>query len=102
MVLSAYWAMRSFCEKSDPTTNREDSQVYLNYSEVRRRKTKLNAVSEYGHDRNCPVQVSIGHGILWCRGLMTGLLRWNRHLPAPLIRTKISVIYWREGLSVRL
>jgi hypothetical protein len=31
---------------------------------------------------------------LWCRGLMTGLLRGSRHLPAPLIRTKISVKYW--------
>ena len=40
----------------------------------------LNAVSEFGYGRNCLVQNCIGHGIVWWRGLMTGLLRgvWLR------------------------
>ena len=52
---------------------------------------KRNSLCESRHGLNGLVQVCIGHGVLWCRGLMTGLLRGSRHLPAPLIRTKISV-----------
>jgi hypothetical protein len=34
-----------------------------------------NSVSEFWYGLNSLVQVGIGHGLLWCRGLMTGLLR---------------------------
>ena len=56
---------------------------------------KRNAVSEFGYSRDRLVQCSIGHGYLWWRGLMTGLLREKRpvislHL---LEKRKISVNY---------
>ena len=34
-----------------------------------------NAFLEFRNGFNRLVQVCIGHGVLWCRGLMTGLLR---------------------------
>ena len=34
-----------------------------------------NTLPEFGYSSNRLVQVCIGHGVLWCRGLMTGVLR---------------------------
>ena len=36
---------------------------------------KRNTLPEFGYSSNRLVQVCIGHGVLWCRGLMTGVLR---------------------------
>ena len=37
------------------------------------------------------VQCSIGHGYLWWRGLMTGLLRGKpRHLPSPFRERQVK------------
>jgi hypothetical protein len=47
---------------------------------------KRYAFLKIGNSFNRPVQGVIGHGVLWCRGLMAGLLRLSRHLPAPLNR----------------
>jgi len=47
---------------------------------------KRYAFLKFGNSFNRPVQSVVGHGVLWCRGLMTGLLRLSRHLPAPLNR----------------
>lgn len=47
---------------------------------------KRYAFLKIGNSFNRPVQGIVGHGVLWCRGLMTGLLRLSRHLPAPLNR----------------
>ena len=33
---------------------------------------------------------TVGHGVLWCGGLMAGLLRESRHLPAPLNKRRID------------
>ena len=65
-------------------------QACLVMVEVRRRKTKLNAVPEFGNSFNRLVQGIVGHGVLWCRGLMAGLLRESRHLPAPLNKRRID------------
>lgn len=46
-------------------------QACLVMAEVRRRKTKLNAFLKFGNSFNRLVQVCIGHGVLWCRGIMT-------------------------------
>ena len=35
---------------------------------------KGNTISQFGYGLNGLVQVCIGHGVLWCRGLMTGRL----------------------------
>ena len=43
---------------------------------------------EFGYSSNRPVQCVVGHGVLWCRGLMTGLVQGLRHLPAPLDRNE--------------
>ena len=56
---------------------------------------KRNAVPEFRYSRDRLVQCCIGHGYLWWRGLMTGLLREKRpvislHL---LEKRKISVKY---------
>ena len=49
---------------------------------------KRNTLPEFGNSFNRPVQVCIGHGVLWCRELMTEGLRGLRHLPAPLEKRK--------------
>ena len=64
-------------------------QACLVMAEVRRRKTKLDAFLKFGNSFNRPVQGVVGHGALWCRGLMTGLLEVSRYLPAPLIERKL-------------
>lgn len=46
-------------------------QARLVMAEVRRRKTELNAFLEFRNGFNRLVQVGIGHGVSWCRGLMT-------------------------------
>ena len=49
---------------------------------------KRNAVPEFGYSRDRLVQCCIGHGYLWWRGLMTGVLREKtRHLPSPFRET---------------
>ena len=48
------------------------------------------AVPEFGNNFNRPVQSVVGHGVLWCGGLMAGLLRESRHLPAPLNKRRID------------
>ena len=49
--------------------------------------TKRNAVPEFDEVSRL-VQCCIGHGYLWWRGLMTGLLREKtRHLPSPFRAT---------------
>ena len=48
------------------------------------------AVPEFGNSFNRPVQSVVGHGVLWCRGIMAGLLRESRHLPAPLNKRRID------------
>ena len=47
------------------------------------------AFLKFGNSFNRPVQGVVGHGVLWCRGLMTGLLEVSRYLPAPLIERKL-------------
>ena len=44
------------------------------------------AFLKFGNSFNRPVQGVVGHGVLWCRGLMTGLFEVSRYLPAPLNR----------------
>jgi hypothetical protein len=66
------------------------------FAEVRRRKTLLNAFLEFRNGFNRLVQVCIGHGVLWCRGLMTGVLR-GPVSSCTFIRTKNSGKYWCEG-----
>ena len=61
-----------------------------------------NAVPEFRHNLYRLVHDSVGHGVLWCRGLMTGLFKVARHLPAPLIRTKNSEKYWCIGQAAWL
>ena len=51
---------------------------------------KRYAFLKFGNSFNRPVQGIVGHGVLWCRGLMTGLLRLSRHLPAPLNKRRID------------
>ena len=51
---------------------------------------KRYAVPEFGNSFNRPVQGIIGHGVLWCRGLMAGLFKVSRHLPAPLNKRRID------------
>ena len=48
------------------------------------------AVPEFGNSFNRLVQGIVGHGVLWCRGLMAGLLKESRHLPAPLNKRRID------------
>ena len=52
------------------------------------------AFPEFWNSFNRLVQGIVGHGVLWCRGLMTEGLRDLRHLPAPLIRTEKNIKYW--------
>ena len=47
------------------------------------------AFLKFGNSFNRPVQGVVEHGVLWCRGLMTGLLEVSRYLPAPLIERKL-------------
>jgi len=47
------------------------------------------AFLKFGNSFNRPVQGVVGHSVLWCRGLMTGLLEVSRYLPAPLIERKL-------------
>ena len=63
-------------------------QARLVMAEVRRRKTELNAFLKFGNSFNRLVQVCIGHGVLWCRGIMIGFVKRGRHLPAPLEKRK--------------
>ena len=65
-------------------------QACLVMAEVRRRKTKLDAAPEFGNSFNRLVQGVVGHGVLRCRGLMAGLLKESRHLPAPLNKRRID------------
>ena len=51
-----------------------DSTVrVLSQAEFLSEKRNAITVSWYGFDRH--VQVGIGHGVLWCGGLMTGWLK---------------------------
>ena len=65
-------------------------QASLKMAEVRRRKTWLNAFLKFGNSFNRLVQICIGHGALWCRGIVTEGLRVLRHLPAPLYKRRID------------
>jgi len=48
------------------------------------------AVPEFGNSFNRPVQSIVGHGVLWCRGIMIGVVKRARHLPAPLNKRRID------------
>ena len=48
------------------------------------------AVPKFGNSFNRPVQSVVGHGVLWCGGLMAGLFKVSRHLPAPLNKRRID------------
>lgn len=74
----------------EPDAKPSAIQACLVMVEVRRRKTKLNAFLKFGNSFNRLVQVCIGHGVLWCRGLMAGLLKESRYLPAPLNKRRID------------
>lgn len=52
-----------------------------------------NAIPECRHNLNRLVQDVVGHGVLWCRGIMNGFVKGDLHLPAPLTRTKNSEKY---------
>ena len=56
-------------------------QARLVMAEVRRRKTELNAFLKFGNSFNRLVQVCIGHGVLWCRGIMMEGLRVSPSSP---------------------
>ena len=47
------------------------------------------AFLKFGNSFNRPVQGVIGHGVLRCRGIMIGVVKRGRHLPAPLIERKL-------------
>lgn len=69
--------VRVLCETQLFSKQRTDAkpsaiQACLVMAEVRRRKTKLDAFLEFGNSSNRLVQVCIGHGVLWCRGIMSG------------------------------
>ncbi len=66
-----------------------------NWSMMEQRYT----LPEFGYSSNRLVQVCIGHGVLWCRGLMTGVFELACHLPAPLDRNKKKSKYLMESRS---
>jgi hypothetical protein len=41
---------------------------------------KGNTISQFRYGLNGLVQVCIGHGLLWCRGIMNGFVRRVRQL----------------------
>ena len=47
-------------------------------------------VSEFGNNLNRLVQVCIGHGVLWCRGIMMEGLRVSPSSPCTFRKTEIN------------
>ena len=74
-------------------------QACLVMAEVRRRKTKLNAIAVSWYGLNRLVQMSFVHDSFVVQGLLTGLLEAHRHLPALYKRKIISeyYIWWEVG-----
>jgi hypothetical protein len=49
-------------------------------------------VPEFGNSFNRLVQICIGHGVLWCRGLMTGWLGVSPSSPCTFRKTEINLV----------
>ena len=77
-----------FLSKKRTDAKQSAIQACLVMAEVRRRKTKLNAIAVSWYGLNRLVQMSFVHDSFVVQGLLTGLLEAHRHLPA-LYKRKI-------------